>query len=290
MSETVPAQENGEPSEPAEERERRELSEAYHASGQKREIYKPVRIGPPHSDVSSRPLRFGDFFGDRAERPLHEITPDDCRRFCWRDCAIYSTRSMGFFVKIEFLDDVYREWYPHRAMDKDVSNGSFFAKFMRFSGSEQPSLSTIAGFHAALCDKLQELEKDISYCTPPHPTRPHMFRPGRALYRLRDTFNKVFIVLDLNDSQKSSWRERGVLVVWKSEDEATRHHCSEGGEVTRCDDSEVGDLGQACAFRCSLQTAMKMVVSMDLERTIPRVEYSYFLEEMDDEISLWQLV
>ncbi len=33
---------------------------------------------------------------------------------------------------LDVLEFVYREWFPHRDRERDISFGSFFGKFMRF--------------------------------------------------------------------------------------------------------------------------------------------------------------
>ena len=179
------------------------------------------------------------------------------------------------------FDDVYREWFPHRAQDKDVSEGSFFEKFMRFT-SAAGTLREIVRFHAVLCEKLWELEREISDRKPVDhcAVRPGQSAQSAAEYKLREMFSAAFIVLD------TGWQARSVLLVWRSEDLASRYNCEEGGEITGYDGSDGGDLGQSCVFRCPLKRAMQLIVSTDPERATRRAEYNEMVEEMlgeDDE-------
>lgn len=171
----------------------------------------------------------------------------------------------------ELWRQVYREWYPHRAEDKDVSDGSFFGKFMRFIPPVE-RLTQILRFHNVLCEKLQSLEEDIEDKPPPYAIRQD--RPRRVgAFKLRETFSLVFIVLE------AGWQEHGVLLVWKNGDVAKLYGCREGGEIMGYHGSDAGDLGEACVFHCPLKRAMQIVVSQDPERAQKRTEYNELLEE-----------
>lgn len=45
------------------------------------------------------------------------------------DCTIYGNVGLTEKDRVALLDDIYREWFPHRAQDKDMSEGSFCGKF-----------------------------------------------------------------------------------------------------------------------------------------------------------------
>ncbi|MCJ1471610.1 hypothetical protein MMC13_000250 [Lambiella insularis] len=251
----------------------RACAEEAHYEPQRKAFHIPVYIHPASPTDAARRLDFRDHFNRNVARRLDQLSPDDCRAFCWKDCAIYGNAGLTGKDHVALLDDIYRVWFPHRAQDKDVSEGSFFGKFMRFTPAAG-TLQEILRFHAVLCEKLCELEKDIPDTKPIDPCEvgPGQARPV-AEYKLRETFSVVFIVLD------AGWQERGVLLVWKSEDDASRHNCEEGGEITGYDGSNGGDLGQACVFRCPLKRAMQLIVSTDPERTKRQAEYNEMLEE-----------
>lgn len=205
-------------------------------------------------------------------RQFGKLKPDDCNPFCWKDCAIFGNVGVTGADHFTLMDRVYREWYPHRAEDKDVSDGSFFAKFMRFIPPVE-KLEEMLRFHRSLCEKLQSLEKDFVDKPLPGEVHPNPIRRVGA-YKLRETFSLVFIVFD------GGWQEHGVLLVWKNGDVAKRYNCTEGPDITRYDCSEDGDMGEACVFRCrSLERAMQIVVSRDRERAQNRTEYNELLEE-----------
>jgi hypothetical protein len=151
---------------------------------------------------------------------------------------------------------------------------------MCFWGGHKATLQEILRFHVVLCTKLYELEKEIPDTMPidPFKSRDDRAQPCIASYKLRDTFLVVFIVVDVG------WEEHGVLLVWRSKDDASRHNCEEGGEVAAYDSSDGDDLGKACVFRCPLKRAMQFVVSTDPERATRRREYNEVLEETLGEV------
>jgi hypothetical protein len=262
----------------------RACAEEFHHERQRRAWFIPTRISPavPTDPAfptdTARVLSFRDFNSIPTGRSLHNLRPDDCRVFCWKDCVIYCNPQVARHDGHALLDMVYREWFPNRAQYQDISHGSFFANLMSFTEPAEWTLKIILCFHEVLCEKLCELEKEIPETVPVNPHLALSYRlqlqPEVAEYRLRDTFSVVFIVVDIG------WRERGVLLVWKSKDDALRHNCEEDEEVTVYNGSDSGDLGQACVFRCPLKRAMQFIVSTDLERAKPQREYNEMLQEM----------
>ena len=203
------------------------------------------------------------------------------------------------------LDEVYREWYSHRAEDKDVSEGSFFGKFMRFvspTSDKSVGVGDVAHFHSLLCGRLKDMGEHISGEAPVDPCAVKPANSSNeeivqkvAEHKLRETFDKVFIVID-----DTAWQQRGVLLVWASESDAERHNCSvsanqdengngdgDGQEVPirrewsdgGNDDTKVLD-AEMCMFRCPLKRAMQIVVSVDPQRESRRREWNEMLEEM----------
>lgn len=248
----------------------RGCAEEHHYEIQRKAFHLPLRINPASTDAE-RWLDFRDYANRSVARRLSQLNPDDCRLFCWKDCAIYGNAGLTASDHFALLDQVYREWFPHRAEDKDVSDGSFFGKFMRFMPSVA-SLEEILRFHHVLCEKLQTLEKDVE--DKPHPCaiEPNKIRRV-GVFKLRETFSIVFIVLN------AGWQEHGVLLVWTNKDVAKKYNGKEGLERMGHDCGGAGDLGEACVFRCPLERAMQIVVSQDLERARSRTEYNEVLEE-----------
>ena len=202
------------------------------------------------------------------------LSAKNCRDFCWKDCVIYGNAGLTANDHHALLEEVYREWYPHRAEDKDVSDGSFFGKFMRFI-PPSTKLVQIIRFHAALCEKLRSLVPEVEDLEPaiPHAVPPKEETRRVGAYKLRETIFDVYIVID------AGWQEHGVLVVWKNENVAKKYNCCEGGEVQAYDSGDAGGLEDACVFRCALKRAMQMVVSRDPRRAPKRAEYNEMLEE-----------
>ena len=195
---------------------------------------------------------------------------------------------------MDLLDEVYNQWYPHRAEDKDISDGSFFGKFMRFTSEVRVTVGHIAHFHQLLCGKLKELEGQIPLEVPVDPSAvrlDYQKPPKLADYKMRETFDRVFVVLD-----DTAWRQRGVLLVWENERDAGRHNCktrNEYDDVLDIDGNgremqisqEYGNGenvpgAEVFMFRCPLKRAMQIVVSTDPERARGRREWNEMLEEM----------
>lgn len=137
----------------------RGYAEETHYESLRRHFLRPLCIGPVSPTDATRLLEFLDIFHKPRARRLDQLVPDDCRPFCWKDCAIYAPAGLPWKDHFVLLDAVYREWFPHRAGDKDISDGSFFTKFMRFKqGAGGGTIQEILRFHQALCEKLSALE------------------------------------------------------------------------------------------------------------------------------------
>ena len=203
-------------------------------------------------------------FNKRTTKNIAQLDPDDCRQFCWKDCAIYCNTNLSAIDHLDLLEFVYREWFPHRDREKDISFGSFFGKFMRFYPLVE--MVEVVSFHQRLCGQLGMLEPDV--LTPEyaqsHPK--HGQARERGLFKLKETFCNVFILAD-----QKAWSERGVLLVCKNEETATRHGVNETDEgVSR---------EKSCVFRMTLKRAMQAVVSRDGDRRRRRKEYNEAFEE-----------
>ena len=238
----------------------RACAEEAHYEPQRKAFHIPLYIYPNHHAQTTY--------------QVPHISSKDCRDFCWKDCVIYGNAGLTANDHHTLLERVYREWYPHRAEDKNVSDGSFFGKFVRFIPPAS-NLVQIVRFHEALCEKLSALVPEIEDLDPaiPHTVPPKEETRRVGAYKLRDTIFDVFVVID------GGWQEHGVLLVWKNEDVAKHYNCSEGGEVHAYDSGDADGLGDARVFRCPLKRAMQIVVSQDPARAQKRAEYNEMLEE-----------
>ncbi|KAI9708239.1 MAG: hypothetical protein M1820_004193 [Bogoriella megaspora] len=255
------------------------LEEDHHGR-QKTRFIMPFSIYPFPPGGASLRLDFRDFLRRNTARMLNRLTPDDCRIFCFKDCAIYSHTGFGLGDRLDLMEEIYREWFPHRAQEQDISDGSFFGVFLSFEPEAYGTLQDTLRFHNELCGKLEQLEKAIPAEVPVEEAFAIM-NPGplrRVEYKLRRTFPLVFMTVEVG------WQKDGVLLVWKSEDDALRHNCAEDGEISRCTGQGYNDLGHWCAFRCPLQRAMRLVVSTDVERSKPRGEFNWIFEETLGEV------
>jgi hypothetical protein len=64
---------------------------------------------------------------ESATKRLPDLTPEECRRFCFKDCALYivGTSECCLFGQQQLFEKIYRRWYPTRASDVDLSHGEF---------------------------------------------------------------------------------------------------------------------------------------------------------------------
>lgn len=239
-----------------------------HFELQRRHFAIPLYIHAAPSD-NERPLEFC-----RRDGRLNDMTLEDRHQFCWKDVAIYGNLGMTAQDHYDLLNEVYREWFPHRANDQDISHGSFFAKFMRF-WDKAGTVAEICRFHRSLERALQSFDIEIV-----EPLQKSADRAGLDNaspvneYKLRRSFFDVFFVVD------AGWKESGVLVVWKNADTAKKYTCEEGKGLERYDCGDYGgDLGEHCVYQCSLKRAMRLVVSLDPERAKARTEYNELLGE-----------
>ncbi|KAK3172734.1 hypothetical protein OEA41_006058 [Lepraria neglecta] len=173
---------------------------------------------------------------------------------------------------------LWTEWWPSRAREQDGDCGSFLGEFMVWDAPKDGGggLAAVVKFHELLCEKLPGLEIDV--------LTPEGLDIDRAsgLYRLRETFFEVFIVVDL-----VAWRTEGVLLVCRDAEvaEALGVETGEGDrdvdvDVQRLRDVEVEEkLATARVYRVSLKRAMRDVVFGDEDRRKRRREYSEMFEE-----------
>ena len=236
----------------------------------------PSTDGPPTIEIA-RALQ-----GAAVIVPVTEVAPRECPSFCWKDCALYwNTTSLHGRGHDNIFTSIYREWFPHRAMEQDVHYGSFFCKFLRCVGSNW-QLRDIISFHEDLCIRIATQTKKVN-----EPGPRDRFPPGsRIHYELRPTFPVVFLVIDKGDWKK----EGGVIVVCKGEETAV----ALGFEKAKALDTiDFGDSGISwLAFRRTFHEAMLDVIAQDQERCQRQGEDSFwynheFGEEVTYEFSTW---
>nr|POE79414.1 hypothetical protein CFP56_07479 [Quercus suber] len=265
----------------------RELAIEDHYERQHRVFRIPLYIGKPEPTGESHFLEFRTYWNPSGGGKLENLTPEHCRLFCWKDCAIHGSLDTRYQPSElhTLFNAVYREWFPHRARDKDMSDGSFFAKYMCFI-PEAASISEVIRFYDALWTKLCALETVIPERLPPEPgwaLLPPDYVGPIVEFKLRATFEYVFIIL------VDGWQDDGVLAVFKSAVEALKHRCERDTSITRYYGTDYGDFGEASVFSCSLRRAMQLVVSTDPDRSGRRSEYNEMLDEVlgesDDEHS-----
>ncbi|MCJ1479283.1 hypothetical protein MMC13_007968 [Lambiella insularis] len=208
---------------------------------------------------------------DDRRKSILELTSDDCRSFCWKDCIIYGNVPVKPFAAYDMFRAVYREWYPYRHMGQDISLGSFFAQYLQLA-TPKP-LSDVIQFHNMLCEHITRLQSSIKRPSTLHPGQPDYREPGfqeDPPYRLRPTFPVVFIVVDSDD-----WKNAGVLVVCKNRSTAAALGFS--NEISALSAST--PQGTSCMFRVALETVMYHIVAQDHARMSTRRESGEFFHE-----------
>lgn len=201
------------------------------------------------------------------ERPLPTIAPNDMRDFYHKDCIIYLNCGITVAKRLELLDAIYFEWFPHRDRVEEFARGSFFAGFFKPEiGIE--TLEQLSRFHfAALCPKLLELQPEVLEKEPSILHRDYGKPKQKGLFHVRERFQKVFLVVD-----KVNWEEEGVCVV--SEDERIHKMLGKPAE-----ELEVKGVGTFKAQRAKLEIAMRAVVADDEERSKENREWSDFYDK-----------
>lgn len=253
-------------------------AEQVHWSQQERSFRDPLYVYPPQLHWLPRSTT------KWAKKPIEELVPEDCRRFCFKDCAVYAVCQGGTnkWWRQQLHDKIYRYWFPSRSEDTDISHGSFFCNYLEFAknfkSTTPPSVKEVLDFHSKLCEKLHtsipSLAKDV-------PLRPYTTVEGSMLlpatvYKLRPTFKECFIVIEAEYGDHSidgpPTKDKGVILVWENEEKANRHGCMVDREQG-ISKEDCGDLGQARAFRCSsLEQAMELVLSTEPGRGFTKRE------------------
>lgn len=240
------------------------LAEDRHYSYLRRMFTSPVFVDIPFPTDEDRQLSLLEWESARykTKRPLRRLRVDDCRSFCWKDCAIYGHVDTPFDIDEEALfDAIYQEWFPHRAQDKNLFDGSFFAIYLQFYRQKAQSLAEIVRFHGVLSAKLRDLANEMPGTVPPSI---RLVKRDDALvnnkYKMRETFFKVFIILE------AEWKEKGVLLIWSNRQIAEQHECRIGGNVAAYDEALGASPENYFVVRCPLLEAMRLVVSTDPQR------------------------
>jgi len=101
--------------------------QCYHYEPQRKQFHIPLYINSAPTD-SRRLLEFRGY-NNRNIAP-NSIRPDDCKAFCWKDCAIDGKPGLTGKDGFDLLDQVYAEWFPHRDRVKDLLDGNFFGKLI----------------------------------------------------------------------------------------------------------------------------------------------------------------
>lgn len=197
-----------------------------------------------------------------TDKLLSTVVPDDMRDFYFKDCMIYLNTFMSLEARLELLDTIYIEWFPHRDRAQDFARGNFVAGFLRSKHGTEP-LDALARFYcAALCLKLKEVEPDVRE-KEPSIVHPDYKKPRqKGLFKMRPSFQNIFLVLD-----KIRWEEEGVLVVSKDE----RVSAELGKES---EELSIDGLGSFKVFRAKLESVMRSLVAEDLERSEENREWS----------------
>lgn len=236
-----------------------------------------------------------------------ETIIDDLRLFRWKDVIIYANAGFQAKDQITLLDQIYREWFPHRAEDKDVSDGAFWGLLIRFTppgvlsplpptpggvaDRESPSqprekeegekheigfvgIKGLWEWHAALGTRLKELEEEEIRETTGSGSSSQT-SPGGGL---RQSLHDVLVIID------GDWQKEGVWLVWKDAETAKAYGCNTtagNGIGNGVEEYNTEDWPSGCVFRCSLKRAMQITVSRDPVRSRKgRSEWSEMLEEM----------
>jgi len=235
------------------------------------------------------------------EKKRDELTAEEHRRFCFKDCAIYgvSETNTSHAIRRQLFDRIYRRWFPTRAEDVDISHGSFFAHWIELDGRQRSaapraSFAEALALHKDLCLRVKQAIPEMGLPTPftaaPwEATEEHSLLSPRAEYKLRPSFEHCFIYLHAEQSDhsmdSSAMRDRGVRVVFVTKAYAAEHGCLGAAQQgVTCLVEEGQELDGAAVFRCdTIEIAMSVVLGMNLERNGRRQEkHGYYQDEALD--------
>lgn len=176
----------------------------------------PILLGITDSSASS--LQFSLPNGTNHLSDIPDLSSEDCRAFCCKDCTIYLNipRSRAKYPRptytgpaehMAILRVTYDTWFPIRDPKYDLTLQHFFAPLICSRGDEvkdRLSLSEITSSHRQLCKRVKSQLPNI-----PDEKKPSGKSQDKASdWKLTDTFERVFIVIDQPD-----WAEIGVLLV-----------------------------------------------------------------------------
>ena len=309
MPRTIYTQGPNEPPQNESERDLRNTAERIHLRRQHRLFVAPFTVLDPTLRSSSPPppptINYADRKvlweaienNTRISKTLAQMTAEDCRYFCFKDCALYlvgAGRACNSW-RMRIYETIYRRWFANRAEDCDISHGSFFCRPVDFqaarAATEPVALGEVLGFHEMLCGKLREAVEEMPEEVPRQRWQPierSLCLPP-AKYAVRETFERCFVVMrgERGDHEllPEVTRERGVLVVLMSGEDAEKHGCL-GNELEKgvrevTDEHE--DVGEARVFRCdSVDLAMKVVLASDPKRNGREPEWHGAYEEVLD--------
>ncbi|KAI4126070.1 MAG: hypothetical protein LQ338_003958 [Usnochroma carphineum] len=166
----------------------------------------------------------------------------------------------------DLLERGYRAWFPRRRADRDVRGGEQGwwreGREGKTKAEETEELVQVWRFHEVFCEQLKTLAVGIEAS-----------RVGK--WEVRESFAEVVMIVE------AGWTEQGVALVWKEEPV---------GEFVGFAAEELGTVEEEgrdgfWELRCSLERAIRIVASRDLERRGRKEEWNEALEEtlIDDE-------
>ena len=165
----------------------------------------------------------------------------------------------------KLVNDIWRDWYPHRQMDRDVADGNFFCNFATLGPSW--ALKEIYNFHNLLSTQVTAQQPMIK--RPEIPRYTTLDVAEDVSPTVRPSFSEVFIVID-----KLDWRQEGVLLTYKNETIAAKY-----GSNGRSPDLPVSETGGP-TFRVQLEQAMQIIMFVDHERVWPNMEKSVLYKDL----------
>lgn len=208
----------------------------------------------------------------RVTKNIQDLTPENCRQFCWKDCALYNTTHES--PRNGLSKCVFQQWFPHRDMSKDLSLGSYACKLI---SADATDVFGIARMHASLCNRVTSLREEMSdfqrypYDWNYQPGFVGTNIQGDVSFELRSTFPVIFIVVD-----RADWNEEGVLVVCQAD--ATVDALELGDQALK--ERVVRPEGTVITIRVSLERALYAIATVHDKERVVRHTSQYFDEEL----------
>ena len=102
-------------------------------------------------------------------KAISELDMGDVRRFCFKDCAIYTHTLTCMIWRNELFLSIFHIWFADHNKDYNICYSSFFARLILFKGYAIAALKDIFKLHYNLIAQLCNLVDNVLELAPFYP-------------------------------------------------------------------------------------------------------------------------